>query len=154
MGLLRWNDGQNHELPQDFADMQGRKEMASKALLAYRMIPNDERAQTLVFCDNYGQTGAVNYYNRNEMPEAYSANSDYIFWMPHMKEIKNILLIGKKPSDKVIAMFSDFKLVGTVNCENAIEKNTGIYLLIGANKDFTFEFYKIMDKRIEEFDIF
>lgn len=154
LGLLRWNDGKNHELPQDFADMQGWKEMASKALLAYRMIRNDERAQTLVFCDNYGQTGAVNYYNRNEMPEAYSANSDYIFWLPRMKEIKNILLIGNKPSGKVIAMFADFKLVGTVNCENAIEKNTDIYLLIGANKDFTFEFYKTMDKRKAEFDIF
>jgi hypothetical protein len=38
LGLLKWSDGKNHQLPQDFADMQGWKEMADKAFLAYKMI--------------------------------------------------------------------------------------------------------------------
>lgn len=154
LGLLRWNDGKNHQLPQDFADMQGWKEMADKALLAYKTIPESERAQTLVICDNYGQTGALNYYNRHKMPEAFSANTDYIFWLPRMKEIKNVLLVGNKPDDRIISMFAGCKLTGTVTCEDAIEKGTGIFLLTGAGKDFTAEFYKMMEKRIAEFDIF
>jgi hypothetical protein len=154
LGLLRWNDGKNHQLPQDFADMQGWKEMADKALLAYKTIPESEKAQTLVFCDNYGQTGALNYYNRHKMPEAFSANTDYIFWLPRMKEIKNVLLVGDKPDDRIISMFTECKLTGTVTCEDAIEKGTGIFLLTGAGKDFTAEFYKMMEKRIAEFDIF
>jgi hypothetical protein len=122
--------------------------------LAYKTIPESEKAQTLVFCDNYGQTGALNYYNRHKMPEAFSANTDYIFWLPRMKEIKNVLLVGDKPDDRIISMFTECKLTGTVTCEDAIEKGTGIFLLTGAGKDFTAEFYKMMEKRIAEFDIF
>ena len=69
-GLLRWEDGKNHNLPQDFADMVGWREMAEKSLAAYNMIPADERENTLVICFNYGEAGALNYFNRKKMPEA------------------------------------------------------------------------------------
>jgi 4-amino-4-deoxy-L-arabinose transferase-like glycosyltransferase len=69
-GLLRWEDGKNHNLPQDFADMVGWREMAEKSLAAYNMIPADERDNTLVICFNYGEAGALNYFNRKKMPEA------------------------------------------------------------------------------------
>lgn len=154
LGLLKWNDGKNHQLPQDFADMLGWKEMADKALQAYEMIPPEERGQTLIFCDNYGQAGALNYYNRNKTPEAYAANTDYIFWIPRMKTIKNVLLIGNKPDDRILAMFKSYQLTGLVGNEFAIEKNTGIYLLSGANEDFTSKFYQTIDQRIRDFDIF
>ena len=154
LGLLKWNDGKNHHLPQDFADMLGWKEMAGKALMAYEMIPLADREHTLIFCDNYGQAGALNYYNRNKMPQAYSFNTDYIFWVPRMKVIKNVVLVGDTPKDQIKAMFSGFKLVETVKNEFAIEKNTPVYLLTGASPEFTAGFYKELDQRIEEYDIF
>lgn len=154
LGLLKWNDGKNHSLPQDFADMQGWKEMADNALRAYEMIPSDEREQTLIFCDNYGQAGALNYYNRNKMPPAYSFNTDYIYWMPRMKEIKNIVFVGTEPDEKDLSMFTRIQLVGRVNNEFAIEKNTNIYLLSGVHPEFKVGFYKEMDQRLAEFDIF
>jgi Dolichyl-phosphate-mannose-protein mannosyltransferase len=154
MGLLRWEDGKNHLLPQDFADMIGWKEMAEKALAAYKLIPANESANTLIFCDNYGQTGALNYYNRNKMPEAYSFNTDYIYWLPHLNRIQNILLVGNKPSDKIISMFSNCRLTGVVENELAREKGTGIYLLTGGNEGITDAFYKLADKRKESFQIF
>lgn len=154
LGLLKWNDGKNHHLPQDFADMLGWKEMAQKALEAYQMIPENERGQTMIFCDNYGQAGAINYYNRGKMPEAYSFNTDYIYWIPRMKEIKNVLMVGEKPEDEVIALFSSVLLTGKVENEFAIEKNTPIYLLKGAHPDITALFYEEMDQRLADFDIF
>ena len=96
----------------------------------------------------------MNYYNRNKMPEAYSFNTDYIYWLPQMEVIKNVLLVGDTPDDKIIAMFTSFRLIETVQCEYAIEKNTPIYLLTGANPGFTVQFYEESEKRIAEFDIF
>ncbi|MBC8006298.1 MAG: glycosyltransferase family 39 protein [Verrucomicrobia bacterium] len=154
LGLLKWNDGKNHHLPQDFADMLGWKEMADKAYAAYQMIPENERAQTLIFCDNYGQAGALNYYNRGRMPEAYSFNTDYIYWIPRLKEIKNVLLVGDTPDDREIALFAVFRQTGKVENEYAIEKNTPIYLLTGARPNFTAYFYEELDRRKAEFDIF
>lgn len=154
LGLLKWNDGKNHHLPQDFADMQGWKEMAQKALAAYQMIPEHERPQTLIFCDNYGQAGAINYYNRGKMPEAYSFNTDYIYWIPRMQEIKNVLMVGEKPEEEITVLFSSVQLTGKVENEYAIEKNTPVYLLTGAHPDITVLFYKEMDQRLAAFDIF
>ena len=154
LGMLRWEDGQNHALPQDFADMIGWKEMASKSLFAYKMIPVVELKYTLVFCDNYGQTGALNYYNRGKMPEAYSFNTDYIYWLPRMKRIKNIVLVGKEPDLEILKLFSSVQLVATIENEYAREKGTKIYLLSGAIPAFTDLFYKKAAERIKNFDIF
>lgn len=154
LGMLRWEDGKNHDLPQDFADMIGWREMAEKSLIAYQAIPPEELKNTLIFCDNYGQTGALNYYNRGKMPEAYSFNTDYIYWLPQLDRIQNILIIGKKPSPEIISMFAGFERVGVVENRYAREKNTAIYLLTGASPEVTNMFYKMAEERKDKFDIF
>lgn len=154
MGLLRWEDGQNHLLPQDFADMQGWREMADKALLAYKMIPENELDKTLIFCDNYGQTGALNYYDRSKMPKAYSFVTDYIFWMPRLKEIRNIVYVGKLPKHEFVEMFDSLRIVGRVENEFAREKGTTIFLLLGAGREVTEDFYRSAEKRKRNFKIF
>ncbi|MCB8994307.1 MAG: glycosyltransferase family 39 protein [Bacteroidales bacterium] len=154
LGLLRWEDGENHDLPQDFADMLGWKEMADKALDAFNLIPMEERNKTLVFTDNYGECGAINYYNRGKMPEAYSFNTDYIFWIPQMDTIKNLILVGSKPSLPVIKMFDTYSLIGKVENQYAREKNTEIYLFSGASRKFKGIFYFQAEKNIKNFDIF
>jgi hypothetical protein len=155
MGMLRWEDGKNHQLPQDFSDMLGWKEIADKALLAYNMIPPNENKQVLVYADNYGQAGAVNYYNREtSLPECYSFCTDYIFWIPESENYKYMILIGNEPSNEVKALFSDIRLVGSVENEYAREKGTGIYLFKGASSKFSEAFYEIRKDRIDKNDIY
>jgi hypothetical protein len=153
-GMLRWEDGKNHNLPQDFADMLGWHEMADKSLEAYKMIPADQLAATLIICSNYGQAGALNYYNRKTMPQAYAFNTDYIYWLPKLKKIQNLLYIGNKPGNEIIGLFSGFKLTGEVENEYAREKGTGIYLLTGAKDFFTPVFYSKVEERKKKLDIF
>ena len=153
-GLLRWEDGKNHNLPQDFADMLGWHEMADKAFAAYQMIPKNELDSTLIICGNYGEAGALNFYERGKMPEAYTFNTDYIYWMPQLGRIKNILLVGQKPSDEVIGAFREFKLTGVVENPEAREHNTKIYLMLGASDKFTPVFYNLVEERKAKLDIF
>ena len=136
-GMLRWEDGKNHNLPQDFADMIGWREMADKSFAAYKTIPSAELENTLIICNNYGQAGALNYYNKGKMPEAYAFNTDYIYWLPYKSKIDNVIVVGKKPSDEIIRLFKDCKLMGAVENKYAREYNTGIYLLTGADDGFT-----------------
>lgn len=154
LGLLHWEDGKNHPLPQDFADMVGWREMADKAFQAYQMIPLNEREYTLIFCDNYGQTGALNYYNRNKMPEATSYNADYIYWLPRFKKIQNIVFVGELPDPMIVDMFKQYKLVGVVENKYAREKGKRIFLLLGADPGITELFYKTAEVRRKKFDIF
>jgi len=154
IGLLRWEDGVNHSLPQDFADMLGWKEMADKALAAYKMIPSDELQNTLIYCDNYGQAGALNYYNRDKTPEAYSFNTDYIYWLPKNINLQNMLFVGQLPSEEVINMFEDYKRVGVVENEFSREKGTKIFLFQGAKNSAAEMFNKTAEERKKNFDIF
>ena len=77
-GLLRWEDGKDHSLPQDFADMLGWKELALKMDSVLSRLP--DKQHTLIFCDNYGQAGAINYYSKDKKIKAVSHNADYINW--------------------------------------------------------------------------
>jgi hypothetical protein len=153
-GMLRWEDGKNHNLPQDFADMLGWREMADKSIAAYKVVPADELGNTLIICNNYGQAGALNYYNKGKLPEAYAFNTDYIYWLPYLKKIDNVLVVGKKPSEEIIRLFKDCKLMGVVENKYARENNTGIYLLTGSDASFTEIFYKLVEDRKRKLDIF
>src|SRR5690606_41086382 len=62
-GMLRWEDGRDHPIPQDFADMLGWKEQASKVDSVHSTLSG----ATLVLCDNYGQAGAINFYTQREI---------------------------------------------------------------------------------------
>lgn len=153
-GMLRWEDGKNHDLPQDFADMTGWKEMADKSLIAFKMIPDDQLENSIIICGNYGEAGALNYYERGKMPEAYAFNTDYIFWMPQLKKINNAVIVGEKPSDEIISLFNDYKLVGSVGNIYAREHGAGIYLFTGAKDIFTTLFYKKVEERKSKMDFF
>ena len=94
LGLLRWEDGKDHALPQDFADMLGWKEMTEKTIKAYEQIPASEKSKTLILCDNYGEAGAINFYSNGKLPAAVSFSADYLTWFPEMDSVKYLINVG------------------------------------------------------------
>ncbi len=132
LGLLHWEDGQDHALPQDFADMLGWREMAALALKAYEEVPEPSRAHTLVICGNYGQAGALNYYGDGKLPFALSFNADYIFWFPPLEGLQYIILVDDEEPDEHAHRFStSIEKIGQVSNPLAREYGTGVYLLKG-----------------------
>jgi hypothetical protein len=135
MGMLRWEDGEDHELPQDFADMLGWKALAQKIDSIYAQLPNPD--QTIIICDNYGQAGAINYYATNKKMVAVSFNADYINWFRLDKKITDVILV-KEPEDedksrkKEAPFFDTVYLAGTRVHLFAREPEISIYLLKGA----------------------
>ncbi len=134
-GLLRWEDGRNHSLPQDFADMLGWKELAVIIDSICADLPDLD--QTLILCDNYGQAGAINYYTKNKKIRANSFNADYINWFDLDKKIVNVLLVKEADDDdkgrKVEKPFFDsVYLAGKRINRYAREQEISIYVLRGA----------------------
>jgi hypothetical protein len=134
-GLLRWEDGVDHMLPQDFADMQGWSELAHKVDSVYALLP--VKQPTIVLCDNYGEAGAINYYSRFHNINAVSFNADYIYWMDVDKSYINAILVkgiyDKDPGRTVERpLFVTIIQAGSIENPYAREKGTTIYLLKGA----------------------
>jgi hypothetical protein len=144
LGLLRWEDGKDHELPQDYADMLGWKELALKVDSIYLKIPSKEK--TLILCDNYGQAGAINYYTQQKV-KAVSFNADYIDWFDLTKNYENLIRI--KQSNEVEAelketspFFENSLVIGSITNKYSREFGTTIFAFVGAKID--------INKRIKE----
>ncbi|WP_348798445.1 glycosyltransferase family 39 protein [Flavobacterium adhaerens] len=138
LGLLRWEDGKNHALPQDFADMLGWKELAIKVDSVCATMPDLEH--TLILCDNYGQAGAINYYSRNKKVNANSFNADYIDWIVLDKKIKDVILVkeeGDRDKERKIEkpFFDTIYLASKRINVYALEREISIYVLKGAKID-------------------
>ncbi|TDN37898.1 glycosyltransferase family 39 protein [Hymenobacter sp. UV11] len=134
LGLNRWEDGEVHPLPQDFADMLGWQELADKTWLAYQALPDSTRARTLIKCDNYGQAGAINYYNRGRaMSAATSFNGSYLYWFPQWpaRPYRHALLVGEGDPAALAPYFQSFQKVGEITNPYARERGTTIYLGTG-----------------------
>lgn len=111
-GIFKWEDQQMHPLPQDFADMMGWKEMAMKTGAVYNDLPEDQQLKTLVYCRGYFSAGALNYYRKEAgLPEVYSDNASFLFWMPDKYAIKNLILVGHRFPDKEDIVFQQFEKV-------------------------------------------
>ena len=134
-GLLRWEDGKDHALPQDFADMIGWSDLAKKVDSVYSILP--DKINTLVLCDNYGEAGAINYYSAFKNINAVALHDDYVNWVKLDKEIKNVILVQEASDDdpareKEKPLFDTVLLVGANNNPYSREIGTKIYLLKGA----------------------
>ncbi len=136
LGLLRWEDGKDHALPQDFADMLGWREMAALSQKAYARIPDSDKPYTLIICANYGQAGALNYYNHGRLPAAVSFNADYIFWFPPLERIRYVMLVDdEEPDERARENSERIIKIGQVENPLAREYGTGVYLMEGISKE-------------------
>ncbi len=136
-GLLRWEDGKDHTLPQDFADMTGWKELARKTDSVFARLP--ERNQTLVLCDNYGQAGAINYYTKQNI-RAVSFNADYIDWFDLKTDYINVIRIKTFGDDaqemaETAPFFRTAAQAGSIENLYAREYGTAIFVFSGAKID-------------------
>ncbi len=140
IGILRWEDQQNHPLPQDFADMLGWDEMAEKTAAAFHSLDSHQQANTLIFCDNYGMAGAINYYGKKyHLPEAFSDNASFLYWISDSVRFQNLVLVESDPEEMhydFIKQFSGAILTDSVTNPYAREKGTAIVLLTGASEKF------------------
>ncbi len=145
-GMLRWEDGKDHPLPQDFADMLGWKELAAKTDRLYAELSKTGR--TLVLCDNYGQAGAINYYSVKGV-KAVSFNADYINWFDLSRKYTHLIRIKDSPEDELdetSPFFRYSEISDSVTSSFAREKGTVIFRFEEAKIDIR----KRIQKEIDE----
>lgn len=137
-GFLKWEDLNNHPLPQDFADMLGWKEMTEKTARAYSTLTEEEKKNTFIFADNYGEAGAINFYGKKyHLPDAYSDNASFLYWLPDSVHLVNIILITDDKEEMqhpFLKNFSSAVSYDSVTNMYARERGSLIIILKGANE--------------------
>ena len=157
IGFLKWEDQQDHELPQDFADMLGWEEMAEKTAAAFHSLDSSQQANTIIFCDNYGMAGAIDYYRKKyHLPEAYSDNASFLYWIRDSLHFQNVVLLTGDPDEMQHAFIKQFdhaSVTGRITNPYARENGTQIILLAGASDQFRKFFHdKLVADRLKTRD--
>ncbi|MBB2145624.1 glycosyl transferase [Pedobacter sp. LMG 31464] len=132
----KWEDGKTHPISQDFADMLGWKELASKTDSLYTSIADKEHV--MILCDNYGEAGAINYYTKIKGLQANSFSPDYINWISLDKEIKYMIRVAEAENtdrSKEHVLFNNLLITNTIENKFAREKGTQIILLSNPKMD-------------------
>jgi hypothetical protein len=137
-GLLKWEDQQEHPLPQDFADMLGWKELSEKAERFYHSLPDSTEANTIIYCRNYGQAGALKFYGKEGWFKALtiSDNGSFLLWMPGRLWFKHLLFIGSRMPGEDDEVFQHFQSVTVIDSvTNIYSRQLGDKIIFFQNID-------------------
>lgn len=120
LGLLRWEDRQEHPLQQDFADMIGWKELAEKSERFFKHLPDSVKQQTVVYCRSYGQAGALHFYAADPAfkRKIICDNGTFLLWIPSPLHFRHLLFVGRQMPDKEDEVFQHFSGVLVIDSVN------------------------------------
>ncbi len=70
-------------LPPDWGDMHGWRELAALVARIYDSMPPSERAQAAIFASNYGEASAIDFFGAQYgLPPVLSGHNQYWLWGP------------------------------------------------------------------------
>jgi len=91
----RFEHRRTTSMPQFFADRFGWPEMVATVARAYYSLPPDLRARTAIFGNDFGQSGAIDYYGpRYGLPKSIGNHLSNWYWGPRNYTGESILVLG------------------------------------------------------------
>ena len=125
---LRWEDGEVYPLPQDYADMLGWPEIA--AIVERAVAEGGDPEGTLIYAENYGQAGAIEFYAGLEV---LSFSDAYRIWAPDQvpPEFSTLVYVNHELGDDIEPMYESVRLVGSLDMPLAREHGVSVWLCQG-----------------------
>ena len=101
-------------LPQLFADQFGWEEMVRSVARAYATLAPGDQKRVAIFCQNYGQAGAIDFFGpKLGLPPAISGHQNYFLWGPH-DYTGEVLLVLDYDADDERQQFESVEDLGQV----------------------------------------
>jgi len=96
----RFENRRTTSMPQFFADRFGWPEMAATVARVYNSLPAEERTKTAIFGNDYGQSGAIDYYGpRYGLPKSIGGHLANWYWGPRQYSGESLLVMGDDRED-------------------------------------------------------
>ena len=111
--------------------MFGWKSLAKDVSKVYQSIPNDERKHTVVYCRNYGEAGAIDYYRKNYLlPKVVCPHNNYWYWWPENINVTTVIIIGGNIEDHLQSL-QQVEAVGVHKTKYAMPYENNLTIFIG-----------------------
>ena len=116
-------------LPQYYADELPWQAQVAAIARVYHSLSPEEQAKVAIFCDNYGQAAAVDFFGaRYGLPKAISGHQNYFLWGPRNYTGEMAILVGV-PEVDARRFFADVGVAATLHIPYAYSYETQPILL-------------------------
>ncbi|HZR05325.1 MAG TPA: glycosyltransferase family 39 protein [Candidatus Udaeobacter sp.] len=129
--LPRTETSHTAPLPQIFADQFGWQEMAASVGHVYDHLRPDDKKRVAVFCQNYGEAGAIDFFGpKFGLPPAISGHQNYFLWGPRdwTGEVALVLDTRDDGAREQFASVEDLGQIVSSPWAMPFERRTHIYL--------------------------
>ena len=118
------------ELPQQYADMFGWREMAAAVAEVWQGLPAADRERCVIFAQNYGEAGAIDLFGRRlGLPGAISGHNSYWFWGPGERSGEVAIVIGSSLEEN-LEFFEEVTRVATHRHRYAMPYETELPIFV------------------------
>jgi hypothetical protein len=149
---MKWEDGQVHALPQDYADMIGWEELGDKVIKVYQSLPSESRRNCYIYGENYGQAGAIRYHGMKQgLPEPISFHGSFIFWAPENIDNISHLIYVNDEIEELMGFFEEVEMIKGITNPYSRENGLKIYLCRNPNEDFKILYKNRIQEEREKF---
>lgn len=132
-----WEDGEVHDLPQDYADMIGWRDLSEIVIKAYQQLKTDKKQHIYIYASNYGQAGAIKYHGKKHgLPEPVSFNDSFLFWAPDHANADILIYVNDELGQDIQTYFADIREVGVLSNRYAREKGTKVFICKSPRPEF------------------
>jgi hypothetical protein len=103
--------------------------MVAAVARVYHSLSPDEQSRTAIYCSNYGQAAAIDFFGpQYGLPKAISGHQNYFFWGPRNYTGEIMILIGE-PESEVREKFDSVTVAATQQNPYAFRYETQPILL-------------------------
>ena len=149
-----WEDHKQHATTQDYGDMFGWDEMTASVVKAWNTLTPEQQKHTQIYADNYGEAGAIHHFGKQyNLPDVISLNSSFTLWAPDDLNAQYIIYVDDQGGGNIKTFAShleSYRKVGEVENPLAVEKGTGIFILVHPGPELNERYRKeLAKKRLE-----
>ncbi len=117
-------------LPQTFADRFGWREMVETVAGVVDTLPDEERKRTIIYCQNYGEAGAIEFFGRKKgLPPAVTGHNSYWWWGIPIDSVETVIIVGGDEEDHR-TVFHTVELVATHHHPYAMRYESDLPLFV------------------------
>ncbi len=128
--------GKPGSMPQWFADRFGWRETAEAAARAYRTLPPEERAHTVLLGGDYGLAGALQLYGPAlGLPRVVCTHNSYWMWGPGDTHAVTTLIAVQRDHESLERIFDRVERAGSVSCAHGYKDGVPVWIARGPKVD-------------------
>jgi hypothetical protein len=118
-------------LPQFYADMFGWESLARDVSKVYQTLPDEEKKHTVIYCNNYGEAGAIEYFGKKYLlPVVICPHNNYWYWWSEKLNVTTIIIIGGEVEQHLDAL-EECDLVVIHEAKYAMPYENNLKIFIG-----------------------